>query len=220
MQNFALLRALGKARKPVLLKRGLAATIDEWLLAAEYLLAGGNDRSSSASAASAPSRPPPATRSTSPRCAWSKQRTHLPVIVDPSHATGQPRAGDSDGAGGGGGGRGRAAGRGAPAARAGAVRRRAGADARRRCPRADAAAAGPVLHAVGRELWRPAQRRRRGGLDERGSPADVLLDRAPRYDVDQRGALARRAPAVATRGGAHRAGGAGAAGARLRHRHG
>ncbi len=44
MQNFSLLRALGKVRKPVLLKRGLAATVQEWLLAAEYILDGGNDQ--------------------------------------------------------------------------------------------------------------------------------------------------------------------------------
>ncbi len=44
MQNFALLKALGRARRPVLLKRGFAATIEEWLLAAEYLLDGGNSQ--------------------------------------------------------------------------------------------------------------------------------------------------------------------------------
>jgi 3-deoxy-7-phosphoheptulonate synthase len=44
MQNFTLLRALGKVRRPVLLKRGLAATFQEWLLAAEYLLDGGNEQ--------------------------------------------------------------------------------------------------------------------------------------------------------------------------------
>src|SRR5438876_7137443 len=42
MQNFTLLRELGHARKPVLLKRGIAATIEEWLLSAEYILSGGN----------------------------------------------------------------------------------------------------------------------------------------------------------------------------------
>ena len=42
MQNYTLLRELGRARKPVLLKRGISATIEEWLLSAEYVLAGGN----------------------------------------------------------------------------------------------------------------------------------------------------------------------------------
>src|SRR5438128_1288037 len=44
MQNFALLKALGRERRPVLLKRGMGATVEEWLLAAEYLLEGGNDQ--------------------------------------------------------------------------------------------------------------------------------------------------------------------------------
>ena len=60
MQNFALLQALGQVRKPVLLKRGMSATVTELLQAAEYILAGGNERV-----------------------------THLPVIVDPSHAAGR-----------------------------------------------------------------------------------------------------------------------------------
>jgi 3-deoxy-7-phosphoheptulonate synthase len=90
MQNFELLREVGASGKPVLLKRGMAATIEEWLLAAEYVMHRGNgdvvlcergirsyDRS---------------TRFTLDlsAVAEAKRLTHLPVIVDPSHSTGQP----------------------------------------------------------------------------------------------------------------------------------
>jgi 3-deoxy-7-phosphoheptulonate synthase len=90
MQNFALLREAGASGRPVLLKRGMAATIEEWLLAAEYLMHMGNgdvvlcergirsfDRS---------------TRFTLDlsAVAEAKRLTHLPVIVDPSHSTGRP----------------------------------------------------------------------------------------------------------------------------------
>lgn len=88
MQNFDLLKALGRQDKPVLLKRGLAATLDEFLNAAEYILAHGNPnvilcergiRSFDN-----------ATRNVLDlgAVALLKTRTHLPVIVDPSHATG------------------------------------------------------------------------------------------------------------------------------------
>ncbi len=73
MQNFNLLKEIGKARKPVMLKRGLSATVEEWLLAAEYLYAGGNHEVICASAASAPLRPPRATRWISTRCRWSRR---------------------------------------------------------------------------------------------------------------------------------------------------
>lgn len=88
MQNYELLKALADIDKPVLLKRGFAATVDEWLLAAEYLLAGGNEavilceRGIRAFAQR--------TRFTLDLAsvALAKRETHLPVIVDPSHATG------------------------------------------------------------------------------------------------------------------------------------
>ena len=67
-QNFSLLREVGQCGKPVLLKRGMATTIKEFLLSAEYVLAGGNPKSSSASAASGRSRRRRATPSTSTRC--------------------------------------------------------------------------------------------------------------------------------------------------------
>ena len=90
MQNFSLLRALGETRVPVLLKRGMAATVDEWLLAAEYVLCGGNpnvilcERGIRTFEHS--------TRFTLDLAgvAVAKARTHLPVLVDPSHATGLP----------------------------------------------------------------------------------------------------------------------------------
>jgi len=89
MQNFALLKALGGLRRPVLLKRGMAATVDEWLLAAEYLLAAGNEQVILCERGVRGFDP--STRNTLDLAAvvLAKQRTHLPVIVDPSHATGR-----------------------------------------------------------------------------------------------------------------------------------
>lgn len=89
MQNFALLKRVGKCRKPVLLKRGMSATLEEWLMAAEYILAGGNydvmlcergvrtfsDHSRNTLDLSVI---PPA-----------KHLCHLPILVDPSHGTGK-----------------------------------------------------------------------------------------------------------------------------------
>ncbi|MEV7254927.1 3-deoxy-7-phosphoheptulonate synthase [Streptomyces sp. NPDC093937] len=90
MQNFDLLRAVGASGRPVLLKRGMSATIEEWLLAAEYLMHMGTRdvvlcergiRSFD-----------PSTRFTLDlsAVAEAKRLTHLPVIVDPSHSTGRP----------------------------------------------------------------------------------------------------------------------------------
>jgi 3-deoxy-7-phosphoheptulonate synthase len=88
MQNFILLRELGKSRKPILLKRGMSSTMTELLMAAEYVMAGGNDRivlcergirgfdnftRNILDLAIVP---------------MLKKKTHLPVVVDPSHATG------------------------------------------------------------------------------------------------------------------------------------
>jgi 3-deoxy-7-phosphoheptulonate synthase len=89
MQNFALLRKVAKARKPVLLKRGMSATLEEWLMAAEYVMAGGNynvvlcergvrtfsDHSRNTLDLSVI---PPV-----------KHLSHLPILVDPSHGTGK-----------------------------------------------------------------------------------------------------------------------------------
>ena len=89
MQNFTLLRELGRTRKPVLLKRGISATIEEWLLSAEYILAGGNtdvilcERGIRTFETS--------TRNTLDISAIPvvKKLSHLPVIADPSHGTGR-----------------------------------------------------------------------------------------------------------------------------------
>lgn len=89
MQNFSLLRALGKVRRPILLKRGFSATVEEWLLAAEYLLDGGNEQVILCERGIRTFET--ATRNTLDLAsvALVKQRTHLPVWVDPSHATGK-----------------------------------------------------------------------------------------------------------------------------------
>jgi 3-deoxy-7-phosphoheptulonate synthase len=88
MQNFSLLRAVGKAGKPVLLKRGMAARIEDLLLAAEYLLASGNDQVVICERGIRTFET--ATRNTLDLNAipYIKQKTHLPVLVDPSHGTG------------------------------------------------------------------------------------------------------------------------------------
>jgi 3-deoxy-7-phosphoheptulonate synthase len=88
MQNFALLRAVGAAGRPVLLKRGLSAKIEEWLLAAEYLLAAGNDQVILCERGIRTFET--ATRNTLDLNAvpYVKGKTHLPVVVDPSHGTG------------------------------------------------------------------------------------------------------------------------------------
>ena len=88
MQNFSLLRAVGKAGKPVVLKRGMSAKIEELLLAAEYLLAAGNDQIVLVERGIRTFET--ATRNTLDLNAipYIKQRSHLPVLVDPSHGTG------------------------------------------------------------------------------------------------------------------------------------
>ncbi|MCI0669359.1 MAG: 3-deoxy-7-phosphoheptulonate synthase [Myxococcaceae bacterium] len=88
MHNYALLRALAKVDKPVLLKRGMAATVHEWLLAAEYLLEGGNPRVILCERGIRTFEPEMRNTLDLSAVALVKQRTHLPVVVDPSHATG------------------------------------------------------------------------------------------------------------------------------------
>jgi 3-deoxy-7-phosphoheptulonate synthase len=91
MQNFDLLRALGKVDRPVLLKRGLSSTIDEWLAAAEYVLSAGNQQVILCERGIRTFES--ATRNTLDLSAVVvlRERTHLPVIVDPSHGTGNRR---------------------------------------------------------------------------------------------------------------------------------
>lgn len=88
MQNFELLKEVGKSKLPVLLKRGLSATIEEWLNAAEYIISEGNANVALCERGIRTFET--ATRNTldlSAVCVL-KEKTHLPVIVDPSHATG------------------------------------------------------------------------------------------------------------------------------------
>ncbi|MCD8011357.1 MAG: 3-deoxy-7-phosphoheptulonate synthase [Lachnospiraceae bacterium] len=89
MQNFELLKELGHLRKPILLKRGLANTIEELLMSAEYILAGGNEQVILCERGIRTFET--ATRNTLDLAAVPvlHQLTHLPVVVDPSHATGK-----------------------------------------------------------------------------------------------------------------------------------
>jgi 3-deoxy-7-phosphoheptulonate synthase len=89
MHNFVLLRAVGQSTRPVLLKRGLSATIDEWLLAAEYVLSSGNPNVILCERGIRTFET--ATRNTLDLSAVPvlRRQTHLPIVVDPSHGTGQ-----------------------------------------------------------------------------------------------------------------------------------
>lgn len=89
MQNFELLRGLGKTRIPILLKRGLSATVEEWLMSAEYIMAGGNHNVILCERGIRTFET--YTRNTLDLSAVLavKRQSHLPVIVDPSHATGK-----------------------------------------------------------------------------------------------------------------------------------
>ena len=88
MQNYPLLRELGRVERPVLVKRGLAATVDEWLMSAEYVISGGNDRVIVCERGIRAYET--YTRNTLDlnAVAVAKALSHLPVIVDPSHAAG------------------------------------------------------------------------------------------------------------------------------------
>ena len=89
MQNFTLLRELGHTRKPVLLKRGISATIEEWLLSAEYVLSGGNNDVILCERGIRTFET--ATRNTFDISAIPvvKKLSHLPIIADPSHGAGR-----------------------------------------------------------------------------------------------------------------------------------
>ncbi|MGE0268366.1 MAG: 3-deoxy-7-phosphoheptulonate synthase [Candidatus Omnitrophota bacterium] len=89
MQNFALLKEIGKTKKTVLLKRGMSATIKEWLMSAEYILANGNFNVIFCERGIRTFET--ATRNTLDinAVAVVKQLSHLPILVDPSHATGR-----------------------------------------------------------------------------------------------------------------------------------
>ncbi|MDP3237208.1 MAG: 3-deoxy-7-phosphoheptulonate synthase [Myxococcales bacterium] len=88
MQNFSLLRALSKIDRPVLLKRGFGATIDEWILAAEYLLDGGNDQVVLCERGIRSFDNTLRNTLDLAGMAYVKQKVKLPILVDPSHSTG------------------------------------------------------------------------------------------------------------------------------------
>lgn len=89
MQNFDLLKELGKTNKPILLKRGLSSTIKEWLMSAEYIMAQGNSQVILCERGIRTFET--ATRNTQDLSAIGvvKQLSHLPVVIDPSHAAGR-----------------------------------------------------------------------------------------------------------------------------------
>lgn len=91
MQNFELLKVLGRVNKPILLKRGLANTLQEWLMSAEYIMAGGNDQVILCERGIRTYET--ATRNTLDLSSVPvlKEKTHLPILIDPSHATGVAR---------------------------------------------------------------------------------------------------------------------------------
>ena len=88
MSNFDLLKALGQTNKPVLLKRGMSATIQEWLMSAEYIMAGGNDNVIFCERGIRTFET--ATRNTLDLQAVPviQKESHLPIVIDPSHAAG------------------------------------------------------------------------------------------------------------------------------------
>ena len=89
MQNFDLLKAVGHQEKPVMIKRGMSATYEEWLMSAEYVMAGGNENVILCERGIRTFEP--FTRNTLDLCCIPVLRrlTHLPIVVDPSHATGK-----------------------------------------------------------------------------------------------------------------------------------
>ena len=89
MQNFALLKELGKLNKPILLKRGFSNTIEEWLMSAEYIMAGGNDKVILCERGIRTFEPYTRNTLDISTVPIVKKVSHLPVIIDPSHAAGK-----------------------------------------------------------------------------------------------------------------------------------
>lgn len=89
MQNFTLLRRAGRSRKPVLLKRGMAATIDEWLMAAEYIMEGGNEKVILCERGVRTFAHHSRNTLDLSAIPVVRKESHLPIIVDPSHAAGR-----------------------------------------------------------------------------------------------------------------------------------
>jgi len=90
MQNFALLRRLATVDKPILLKRGPAATVKEWLLAAEYLLSGGNSQVVLCERGIKTFETELRNTIDLAGVALARELSHLPILADPSHGTGRP----------------------------------------------------------------------------------------------------------------------------------
>ena len=88
MQNFQLLKAVGKMHKPVLLKRGLCNTIEEWIMSAEYIMAGGNEQVILCERGIRTFEPSMRNTLDISAVPMLKKMTHLPVVIDPSHAAG------------------------------------------------------------------------------------------------------------------------------------
>ena len=89
MQNFALLKELGKLDKPILLKRGFSNTIEEWLMSAEYIMAGGNDNVILCERGIRTFEPYTRNTLDISTIPVVKKLSHLPIIIDPSHAAGK-----------------------------------------------------------------------------------------------------------------------------------
>ena len=89
MQNFDLLKALGRQSKPVMLKRGMAATYEEWLMSAEYIMAGGNENVILCERGVRSYETYTRNMLDLTAIPVLKRLTHLPIIIDPSHATGK-----------------------------------------------------------------------------------------------------------------------------------
>jgi 3-deoxy-7-phosphoheptulonate synthase len=89
MQNYPLLRRVGESRKPVMLKRGMSATIEEWLMAAEYILAGGNKNVMLCERGIRTFEPLLRNTLDLAVIPMLRKLTHLPIIADPSHGTGK-----------------------------------------------------------------------------------------------------------------------------------
>ena len=89
MQNFSLLKELGKLDKPILLKRGFSNTIEEWLMSAEYIMAGGNENVILCERGIRTFEPYTRNTLDISTVPIVKKVSHLPVIIDPSHAAGK-----------------------------------------------------------------------------------------------------------------------------------
>ncbi|MGD9018303.1 MAG: 3-deoxy-7-phosphoheptulonate synthase, partial [Desulfobacterales bacterium] len=89
MQNFSLLKRAGRSRRPILLKRGMAATIDEWLMAAEYIMEGGNSQLILCERGVRTFVHHSRNTLDLSAVPYIQRESHLPIIVDPSHAAGR-----------------------------------------------------------------------------------------------------------------------------------